>query len=58
MGHNHTSYERQVAHSQGQRSIRYRCSCGRIITGNAAWWSHTHHRDGEPRDGHRYDGRA
>ena len=23
-----------------QRRIRRRCPCGRIVTGNAAWWSH------------------
>lgn len=46
--------ERQERHRQGQRNIRRRCVCGRIIVGNAAWWSHTHHEDGEPRKGHAF----
>ena len=42
----------------GQQRIRRRCTCGRIITGNPGWWSHTHTPDGEAREGHAYDGRA
>lgn len=44
--------------SAGQRNLRRRCTCGRIITGNVAWWSHTHTQDGDERPDHRYDGRA
>ena len=36
----HASAERQRSHSRGQQNIRRRCLCGRIIVGNAAWWSH------------------
>jgi hypothetical protein len=42
----------------GQQRIRRRCKCGRIITGNVGWWSHTHTQDGAERPGHGYDGRA
>lgn len=41
-----------------QRNIRRRCTCGRVIGGNVAWWSHTHTQDGAERPGHDYDGRA
>jgi hypothetical protein len=30
----------------------HHCICGRSINGNAAWWSHTHLHNGEPREGH------
>ena len=42
----------------GQARIRRRCTCGRVIAGNVGWHSHTVDRDGNPREGHRYDGRA
>ena len=52
-------------HRAGQQRIRRRCKCGRIITGNAAWWSHTTMSvwngkalERVPRPGCGYDGRA
>lgn len=36
----HLSAERQRAHAVGQQKIKHYCSCARMFTGNAAWWSH------------------
>ena len=59
MGRQHTSAERARAHRQGQRNIRRRCTCGRIIGSNPGWASHLAkaERDGTT-DDHKYSGRA
>lgn len=40
MSGQHLSQDRQIAHAAGQRKIRHYCSCVRMFSGNAAWWSH------------------
>lgn len=51
--------DRGVANQRSGSRLRYRCSCGRILVGNAARASH---EDAARRRGdesaHQYDGRA
>lgn len=50
---------RAKANQNSGRKIRRKCSCGRIIVGNAAWWAHNDaaERRGDTHE-HRYQGRA
>lgn len=55
MNYSAETYRKRRAAMQ---SIQRSCLCGRVIVGNVAWWSHTHHPDGTERDGHGFNGRA
>lgn len=37
--------DRGVANKRSGQRLRRRCRCGRIIAGNAAWWSHLNSRN-------------
>lgn len=54
----HFSAEALRNRRAGQQKIRRRCTCGRIITGNVGWWSHTHTPSGDEKPEHQYHGRA
>jgi hypothetical protein len=36
--------DRGVTNQRSGENLRRKCTCGRIITGNAAWWSHLNSR--------------
>lgn len=59
MARNNPQTDRGVINQRSGERLRFRCSCGRILVGNAARASHraAAERRGEASD-HRYMGRA
>lgn len=51
--------DRGVTNKRSGQNLLRRCTCGRIVTGNAAWWSHLDaaERHGEA-SAHGYAGRV
>lgn len=50
--------DRGVANKRSGKRLRRRCTCGRIIAGNAAWWSHLDAAKRREDAGHGYTGRV
>ena len=55
--------DRGVANKRSGQRLRRKCTCGRILTGNAAWWSHQNSRQSREDMAlvpwsHGYNGRA
>lgn len=53
-----TSAEALRNRRAAQERIRRRCTCGRIIGGNVAWWSHINAAARRGEAGHAFGGRA